>query len=188
MEGNNSWGLSSNFCDPEVYVLILCPFELQLQRNAFSFYLDHHFVETVNVKDNIFIVSPQLPRIEYNWHSQHVLLNLLHISFLVLHTCDFNWQDHLSWRDLYVQVITLLVERINWNWSSFSVADLKIGCDGQRLFKHETWPEIIRIKWEIDSWYFGISSKDERIGWPWDNRKGDRCVGLEGKLILRRKN
>lgn len=75
----------------KVDVLVFSLLQLQFERNTFTFNLDDHLIEAiVDIKYDVFTVFLQISRSEYNRDFQHILLDSLSSSLLVLNGSDFN--------------------------------------------------------------------------------------------------
>ena len=109
---------------PKIDVLIFSFFKLQLERNTFSLYPHNHLVETVDVEYDVLTIFLEIPRSEHNRHFQHILLYSLICALLVLDRYYLNWQNHLPRWNFHIEIVTLLIERVNRNGSCLSVSYL----------------------------------------------------------------
>lgn len=179
--------ISSHASHPEVDVLIFSFLQLQFQRNSFSLDLDDHFIQSINVKDDVFIIFGEVSWSKDNGYSQHIFFYFFHSSLFVFDWNHFNRKNDLPWRDLHIQIVGLDIVWLNRDGSCFPVSDLQLSCDRKRLFQDKAGPKVIIKERKIDSWYFGSASENESIGGPWDDSQSDRSIWFESKFILRSK-
>ena len=175
---------STNSCNTKLNVLIFSFIQLQFERNSFSFDLHDHFIESIDVKYDVLLVFGEITRSEDNRHLQHIFFNTLHSSFLIFYWNNFNWKYHLSWRNLHIKIIWLLIGWFNWNRSGFSISDLKFCSYRERLLQDKARSKIIVEEWELNSWSAGGSSEHEGVSRSWYYWQTDWSIWFKSEFIL----
>ena len=101
------------------------------------------FIQTIDVKGQVFLVFDHLSGGEHDWDLQNIFLNSFNHSFLIFHLNNFIRKDNFSFRDFYIQEISLLEKRLNCHCCVLSVPDFKVSGDWKGLLQYKARSKVI---------------------------------------------